>query len=309
MSDERLDAPDSALDLKQLAHDEKLLTALASGSQPATPDAAFTDLLAGWRDELDDAAAALPPVDVAALLAEGSPRRTPLRGRRAVAAAAAGVVTVLGMTGTAAAISGPHGPLAPLHRVIFGAQHSVSDSTAIQVRALLEKARASIATAVSAGSISDGRRAEIASVLDNAVQLLQRDQHAPKALTQQADSLRASLARIPGQPEVSPSPAPQATPSTADADRGQREPDKGKVSTPPASEEPAGPPSPAESPAPEDGGQPATSTDSRNQDEGHPQPSSAPSSSSTSDGSGGSGRHGGPDGSGGGGSGSGGSGS
>jgi hypothetical protein len=281
------DMTDELLDLQQMADDERLISALAAGQLPENAsgeDLELAELLGGWRSELDATATTLPPFAATAATVAmveapaAAVRQSPRRGRRAALAAAAGLVTVLGMTGTAAAISGQHGPFAPLHRVLFGSPstHADVDPLALRARSLLKTAATDIAKAASAGHIADSQRTAIGSTIDAAGRLLKQDAQPPKDLVQQVESLRAALARIPGQPGVSPSPAPAVAPTSGPSSSTSQQP-----VTPPVLQLPTEPSTPHEPAGPPEGGPTAEPTEPETDVSEPARPSASPSPSAS----------------------------
>ena len=108
----------SSPDPRAVEADDRLLDALAAGelTGPDLTDDPAIAALADWRAELRNG-------DQPAVAAPARPRRRrPARSpRRSLAAAAATAAVLVGGGVAAAAVSGPHGPLGGLHRLVFGA--------------------------------------------------------------------------------------------------------------------------------------------------------------------------------------------
>lgn len=189
---------------------DDLAAGLSAGDR-ASSDDRLTELLASWRAELDDRAAS--GMTIAPPAVPVTPAARPVRWARAhrrTAAATALVVALAASTGVAAAASSPTGPLSGLHNLLWGDSppaHHV-DLLAIDVQKLLTTASRQINAATRTGSIDADMRDQIASTLDRAEGLLQRDALAPQSLLDELHNLRTALVGIP---DTAPPPSPPAT--------------------------------------------------------------------------------------------------
>ena len=270
--------------LGDVMDDDALLTLLAQGHAPAgdAPDPA-APLLRRWRGELDVAEAAAPP------------RRIPLAAvgrstRRTTAIAGIVAVSLLGMTGTAAALGGSAGPLGSVHRVLFGTPAATGptrvpvDELATRASRLLDDVAHRLAAAGPGGPHGVDRATAIAHLAE-ADTLLRLDRHAPAALIARSADLRRRLGQVP----TAVTPHPVATARRASAPVGTRRP---VTSATPVStggdqqrtapdEQSTGSPEPVTSAAPEPSAVPEASADPSTPDgEAHletPAPSSGDS--------------------------------
>jgi hypothetical protein len=196
--------PMDADDLAAYATDDALLDAIAAGVSWGVPSEAtrdeVADLLGSWRRELDDAI----PVDEDVVPASRTSWRS--RARRHTAAAAAVVVTLAASTGVAAAASGTHGPLAGLHRVLFGASPAPAhrDGVAAEVASMLDAISARIDAAQATGGVTQAQRAALSGRLDSAQRLLSGDVTATETLSQRLTQLRGALAALDTLPSATP---------------------------------------------------------------------------------------------------------
>src|SRR4051812_45320821 len=111
---------DDAINATVLLADDQLVNVLAAGA-PADHDP-LAALLTAWRAELEHATPTTAPTRPATeqpSIIPASGRHPRRLTRRAVAALTAAAL-VGGGGVAAAAVSGPHGPLGALHRILFG---------------------------------------------------------------------------------------------------------------------------------------------------------------------------------------------
>jgi hypothetical protein len=200
-------------DFAAFAADDALLDALAGGDFDITDpdldasDDALAALLAEWRSELDTAVAAQPARGTAVIVP--APAFVPLgrRGwmrRHAAGVAAASVAVLLGSTGVAAAESGHSGPLAAVHRVLFGAPTAGDTATIVRITALLDGVTVDLDEARADGGATAARMSDMGDRLDRAGRLLVADSAAPDALTARLVELRADLAALVTVPTSPP---------------------------------------------------------------------------------------------------------
>ena len=193
--------------------DDALLDGLGAGEVIA--DDVLSSQLSAWCHELELATPRLP-LRAQPSAAVALPAKRHRRTSRVVAGAATVVVLAAGGGVAAAAVSGPHGPLGGLHRILFG-DSSTPNPTVDQVRALLDQASRQILTAQSLGGIATLQRNEIGEILDHAARLLTAHPTAPPALRQRLTALRHALAVLPSlvptpqQPPSRPTPRPPRT--------------------------------------------------------------------------------------------------
>jgi len=276
-----------ALSVEAVAADDRLLAAVVAGE--GTGGDPLHELLGSWRTELDlfaaDAGRALgAPIAISPRAAGW--RRRALLGTAAVAAA-------LSVTTAAAAVTGPSGLLAPLHRVLFGAGHPVpSDAGRIrQAAGWVDAAQHVVDHARVAGGISPAMRRAAAAQLDAAAGLLRSDaSRNAQALDLRIGSVRRELGDLPALPVGTAAPTPVVThPTTeesptapAGTETTSPEPSPGENSPEPAgSAAPAegsdtSGPSPSESPAADHAQASPTPSDGT----GSPEASSSPDSGS-----------------------------
>ena len=198
-------------DFAAYAADDALLDAIGAGAVDLADLYASDDdiaaLLTEWQRELDTAVSARPARGTAVVVPApvGAPggRRSWLRKHAAGVGAAAAVVLVAS-TGVAAAQSGPHGPLASVHRVLFGAP--VADDTALvaRVTALLDGVTVELDNARAHGGATAARISDMNDRLDSAGRLLAGDPAAPDALTARLVELRVDLAALDTVPTTPP---------------------------------------------------------------------------------------------------------
>ncbi len=199
---ERFDADD----LVAIDADDRLLDALAAGHPTASQEPGAL-LLANWRTELDTAAR-LDPATIVPVPAESAPRRWS-RLQRNAAGAAAAVVTLAATTGVAAAAGGTHGPLAPLHRLIFGGGSTEpEDAVALRADAILTRVADRVSAAERAGAIEDADRTELSGELDRVDTLLAGDHPGWAALIARSSDLRERLAAVPSPAPTGPAAEP-----------------------------------------------------------------------------------------------------
>src|SRR3954463_1688466 len=205
-------------DFAAIAADEALLHALGADdfdlSDPdlTASDDALADLLAGWRRELDAAVTAPPARGTAAIVpstdadpathadtAQSSWPRRPL-----APVAVASVLVLAGSTGVAAAQSGSSGPLAAVHRVLWGAPASGDSALLARISALLDGVTVDLDNARAQGGATAAGISDMSDRLDHAGRLLAGDPAAPDALTARLVELRADLAALDTVPTSPP---------------------------------------------------------------------------------------------------------
>jgi hypothetical protein len=194
-------------DLAQVAADDAWLDAVSAGAAPS----ADLELVLQWRQEL--MAAPVP--------AQGpNTLRATRGGRRTGVLVGAAFVAVVAMTGTAAALGGSTGPLAPVHRVLFGHDTSKDKPALARVRVLVEQAAARISEGRRSGGIEPKERAAISAQLDEAQALLGADQEAGSSeLRARAQQLRRALAALPALPAAPHAPVLAPVPGPTSAPR------------------------------------------------------------------------------------------
>lgn len=198
-------------DFAAYAADDALLDAIGAGDVDIADLYASDDdmaaLLAEWRRELDTAVPAQPARGTAVVVpaADAAPVERPSWLRRhAAGVGAAAAVAMVASTGVAAAQSGSSGPLASVHRVLFGAP--VADDTALvaRVTALLDGVTLDLDKARTNGGATAARISDMNDRLDHAGRLLAGDPAAPDALTARLVELRADLAALDTVPTSPP---------------------------------------------------------------------------------------------------------
>ena len=209
----------SSPDPRAVEADDRLLDALAAGelTGPDLTDDPAIAALADWRAEL--ATATSPAGTAPARVRRRRPARSP---RRSLAAAAATAAVLVGGGVAAAAVSGPHGPLGGLHRLVFGAGDHAEHSGPGQVHVdaadrsahLLDRAARLLRK--TPRSLQPSDRHAIAVALDRAHRLIVSDPHldASRAarLDARLDRLRTRLASLPASTTGTAS-SPSAVPS------------------------------------------------------------------------------------------------
>lgn len=245
----------TSAELDAVRADDLLLDALGAGLDrlDAAGDPASA-ALARWRQELGAAADAVgiaePDFPAVAAGMVPLPQRRPARGvRRGLAALAATAAVLAGGGVAAAAVSGPHGPLAGLHRLIFGGMHQLpahagsGDTVVVQTERLLDHAAQLLRSAPRPVPAPD--RDAIAGMLNRAAALLSSDFRLDATRAAQfaarLDRLRTLLAtlsasspratsgpsRPPSAGAVRPAPAESAPALSNGAGRGEGRPGVG----------------------------------------------------------------------------------
>jgi len=200
-------------DFAAIVADDALLDALGTGDvngldvDLSASDEDLAMLLAQWRHELDTAVTAHPARGAAVVV--GPPELVPTAGRgwwrrHAAGVAAASVVVLAGSTGVAAAQSGQSGPLATVHRVLFGAPTASDTATIVRITSLLDGVTFDLDRARAQGGATAARIAAMSGRLDDAGRLLAGDAAAPDALTARLIELRADLAALATVPTSPP---------------------------------------------------------------------------------------------------------
>src|SRR3954447_19929894 len=200
-------------DFAAIVADDALLDALGTGDvngldvDLSASDEDLAMLLAQWRHELDTAVTAHPARGAAVVV--GPPELVPTAGRgwwrrHAAGVAAASVVVLAGSTGVAAAQSGQSGPLATVHRVLFGAPTASDTATIVRITSLLDGVTVDLDRARAQGGATAARIADMSGRLDDAGRLLAGDAAAPEALTARLIELRADLAALATVPTSPP---------------------------------------------------------------------------------------------------------
>jgi hypothetical protein len=196
------------VDIATVAADAELFEALAAG-RPVPADDDVAAMLAAWRADLVDD---LPTVraPVMAPPVTGPPASViPMRRSRArlVAAVAAGVVALGGVTTAAASVAGPDNPLWPITRVLFPER---ADSRVAQQEAeqTIDRAREAVA---------ESRYSDAEKLLDEATALIGRveDEDVARTLLAEVEAIRGLLPGLdlPGGGPVGGGGQPQPTPS------------------------------------------------------------------------------------------------
>src|SRR3954447_1562650 len=209
-------------DFAAIVADDALLDALGTGDvngldvDLSASDEDLALLLAQWRHELDTAVTAHPARGAAVVV--GPPELVPTAGRgwwrrHAAGVVAASVVVLAGSTGVAAAQSGQSGPLATVHRVLFGAPAPSDTATIVRITGLLDGVTVDLDKARAQGGATAARIADMSDRLDDAGRLLAGDAAAPDALTARLIELRADLAAL--------DTVPTSPPGVGDANGGQ----------------------------------------------------------------------------------------
>jgi hypothetical protein len=210
-------------DFAAIGADDALLDALGADDIDLTdPDLTasdddLADLLAGWRRELDTAVAALPArgtavvVPVAHAVAAGdassdadSAGRAGWLRRHIAPVAAAAAIVVAGSTGVAAAPGRGSGPLAAVHRVVWGAPAPDDSALLARVTTLLDGVTIDLEDARAHGGATAARISDMSDRLDHAGRLLAGDPAAPDAQTARLVELRADLAALDTVPTSPP---------------------------------------------------------------------------------------------------------
>src|SRR4051794_257670 len=233
-------------DFAAIAADEALLHALGAedfdlGDPDLTAsDDALADLLAGWRRELDAAVTAPPARGTAVVVPStgADPATDDETGqsswlrRHLAPVAAASVLVLAGSTGVAAAQSGRSGPLAAVHRVLWGAPAPDDNALLAQISTLLDGVTVDLDNARAQGGATAAGISDMSDRLDHAGRLLAGDPAAPDALTARLVELRADLAAL--------DTVPTSPPAVGTANGGQTAPFPGESGSPGPGEGPAG---------------------------------------------------------------------
>jgi hypothetical protein len=201
------------VDIATVAADAELFEALAAG-RPVPADDDMAAMLAAWRADLVDdlptvRAPVMPPTDT------GPPAPVvPMRRRsraRVLAAVAAGVVALGGVTTAAASVAGPDSPLWPITRVLFPER---ADSRVAQQEAeqTIDRARAAVA---------ESRYSDAEKLLAEATAIIGRieDEELAQTLLAEVEAIRGLLPGLgvelpgggggePGQPQPTRPPTP-----------------------------------------------------------------------------------------------------